>query len=432
MADLNQLPDYDYDVDQPGFGEDQNQMNQGYGQQGNYFQQSKPLMYSGINTSGFKDFLLKPELQRAIIECGFEHPSEVQQECIPQASMGVDILCQAKSGMGKTAVFVLTTLHQLDQEPKPLTVLVLCHTRELAHQIKKEYDRFTKYLDKVSCEVIYGGQPIQTHQKLLQDKPPTIIVGTPGRTLALVKSQHLKFENLKYFVLDECDKMLSELDMRQDVQSIFKMTPYQKQVMMFSATLGQDIRKVCKKFMKNPFEIYIDNDIKLTLHGLQQYTVKLAEDSKTKKLIELLDSLLFNQVIIFVKTSQRAEALSKLLLKQNFPSTFIHGGLPQDERIKRFQNFKEFKQRIMVATDLFGRGIDIEKINIVFNYDMPESSDQYLHRVARAGRFGTKGLAISFVTTKEDNEILEETQKRFEVKVGELPNSIDTSTYMNS
>jgi ATP-dependent RNA helicase UAP56/SUB2 len=183
--------------------------------------------------------------------------------------IGTDVLCQAKSGMGKTAVFVLTSLHLLEESPKPLSVLVLCHTRELAYQIKKEYDRFTKHFGgKVTCEVIYGGQPINTHINLLKKTPPTVLVGTPGRILALVRGKHLQMENLKHFILDECDKMLSELDMRQDVQAIFKMTPHNKQVMMFSATMGADVRTICKKFMRSPFEIYIDNDTKLTLHGL--------------------------------------------------------------------------------------------------------------------------------------------------------------------
>ena len=128
--------------------------------------------------------------------------------------IGVDILCQAKSGMGKTAVFVLTTLHQLEAAPKPLSVIILCHTRELAYQIKKEYDRFIKHLPEVSCEVIYGGQPIKDHIKLLKDKPPTVLVGTPGRILALIKQEHLKLDAIKMFILDECDKMLSEIDMR--------------------------------------------------------------------------------------------------------------------------------------------------------------------------------------------------------------------------
>ena len=153
--------------------------------------------------------------------------------------IGVDVLCQAKSGMGKTAVFVLTTLHQLEVQPKHLSVLVLCHTRELAYQIKKEYDRFTKHLNgNVTCDVMYGGQPIKEHITTLKKTPPQVLVGTPGRILALVRGQHLKMDNLKHFILDECDKMLSELDMRQDVQAIFKMTPHSKQVMMYSATMS--------------------------------------------------------------------------------------------------------------------------------------------------------------------------------------------------
>jgi superfamily II DNA/RNA helicase len=164
---------------------------------------------------------------KAITDCGFEHPSEVQQECIPQSIMGVDVLCQAKSGMGKTAVFVLTTLHQLEDDPSGVSVLVMCHTRELAFQIKKEFERFTKHMsDKVSVYPIFGGEPIQNHIKRLKTDPPTIVVGTPGRILALVRSKNLDLSKLKHFVLDECDKMLEALDMRRDVQAIFKMTPH--------------------------------------------------------------------------------------------------------------------------------------------------------------------------------------------------------------
>ena len=172
----------------------------------------------------------------------------------------------------------------------------MCHTRELAFQIKKEYDRFTKHMnkDKVSVEVMYGGEPMSNHIKKLKSAHPTVIVGTPGRILALVRGKHLNTENLKHFVLDECDKMLEALDMRRDVQSIFKMTPHQKQVQMFSATLNKDIRATCKKFMKKPFEITIDNETGLTLHGLQQFYCKLQENQKNRKLIDLLDALQFN------------------------------------------------------------------------------------------------------------------------------------------
>ena len=204
--------------------------------------------YVGIHSSGFKDFILKPELLRAVTDCGFEHPSEVQHECIPQVVLGMDVICQAKSGMGKTAVFVLTTLHQIEPKDGEVACLVLCHTRELAFQIQKEYERFSKYLPDIKASVMYGGTPIRDNIKELKENCPHIVVGTPGRILALSNSNELKLDKLKHFVLDECDQLLVQLDMRRDVQQIFKHTPHEKQVMMFSATLGKEVRPVCKKF----------------------------------------------------------------------------------------------------------------------------------------------------------------------------------------
>merc|ERR1719253_918985 len=267
---------------------------------------------------------------------------------------------------------------------------------------------------------------------MLKDAPPQILIGTPGRVLQLCKEKELKLDKLTHFVLDECDKCLEKLDMRQDIQKIFLETPKKKQVMMFSATMPKDIREVCKKFMSDPHEISIDDESKLTLHGLLQYYVKLDEKEKNRKLNDLLDALEFNQVVIFVKSVQRAIALDKLLVECNFPSLAIHSGLNQEDRIARYKQFKEFQKRIMVSTDLFGRGIDIERVNIVINYDMPEDSDSYLHRVGRAGRFGTKGLALSFVATEEDEGVLKKTQERFEVNIGEMPASIDTPSYLNA
>merc|ERR1712230_282607 len=175
-----------------------------------------------------------------------------------------------------------------------------------------------------------------------------------------------------------------------------------------------------------------DQESKLTLHGLLQYFVKLTEKEKNRKLNDLLDALEFNQVVIFVKSVQRAIALDKLLVECSFPSLSIHSGLNQEERINRYKQFKEFQKRIMVCTDLFGRGIDIERVNIVINYDMPDDSDSYLHRVGRVGRFGTKGLAITFVGGDEDKDVLKKVQKRFEVNIGEMPKHIDTTSYLNA
>lgn len=390
--------------------------------------------YVGIHSTGFRDFLLKPELLRSIVDCGFEHPSEVQQECIPQSILGMDVLCQAKSGMGKTAVFVLATLQQLEPIDGAVSVIVLCHTRELAFQIKNEYARFSKYLPDIRTEVFYGGVPMTKDVEILKDKSkcPHILVGTPGRVLALIREKHLKLALIKHFVLDECDKMLEQLDMRRDVQDIFRATPHHKQVMMFSATLAKEMRPVCKKFMQNPLEIYVDDEAKLTLHGLQQFYIKMEEREKNRKLNDLLDTLEFNQVCIFVRSVSRANELNRILSDCNFPSICIHSQMSQDERIKRYKSFKDFEKRIMVATDIFGRGIDIERVNIVINYDMPDSADTYLHRVGRAGRFGTKGLGITFVSDEKDTAVLNDVQSRFEVNISQLPEEVDLNTYMTS
>ncbi|KAF0993170.1 hypothetical protein HZS_7055, partial [Henneguya salminicola] len=385
--------------------------------------------YVSVHSSGFRDFLLRPELVRAIADCGFEHPSEVQHECIPQAVLGMDIVCQAKSGMGKTAVFVLATLQQITPIDGQISVLVLCHTRELAFQIHREYERFAKYISGIKVSAFFGGIPIAKDEQILKNDSPHIVVGTPGRILALLNDKKMSLRHVKHFIIDECDKMLESIDMRTDVQNIFKTTPRQKQVMMFSATLSKEVRPICKKFMNDPMEVYIDDETKLTLHGLRQHYSNVLENNKNRKLLDILDSLEFNQVIIFVKSVRRCDALSRVLADQGFPSICIHGDLPQEERLSRYKQFKDFQRRILVATNLFGRGMDIERVNIVINYDIPEDSDTYLHRVARTGRFGTKGLAISFVSDGSDAKVMNDVQDRFDVSITELPSEINSSDY---
>jgi len=314
--------------------------------------------------------------------------------------------------------------------------VVLGNVRELAFQIGKEYTRFSKYLPEVKSKVFYGGVAKRIDIDSLKSEVPNIVVGTPGRVMDLAThktesgSFALNLSKVKNFVLDECDRLLQEVDVRAQVQKIFKSTPHEKQVMMFSATLSAEIRPVCKRFCQDAMEIFIDDDKNLTLHGLVQYVVELSESEKNRKLNDLLDALEFNQVVIFVSKVKRATELSKLLEDCNFPAMYMHSKMSQDERIKRFKSFKDFEKRILVTTDIFGRGIDIEKVNIVINYDFPDSSDQYLHRVGRAGRFGTKGLAISFLSTEEDKAEMAKVQDRFAVAIPTLPETIDTAQYM--
>ncbi|VEL10449.1 unnamed protein product [Protopolystoma xenopodis] len=479
--------------------------------------------YVTIHSSGFRDFILKPELLRAIVDCGFEHPSEVQHECIPQAILSMDVLCQAKSGMGKTAVFVIATLQQLDAEESVTRVLV---------------------------GVFFGGVPIRKDIETLTKSTIHIVVGTPGRILDLVRNKALKLAGIKHFILDECDKMLETLGLfilfyndvryaprrprdiqndspsktsddvqcyneQRDPPSLPKLHARRRLLTSaavdflitmqrcdghssscpsrYACLFGRDnpildVRRICTEncllrsqithsetkppYLRywrldssrlsrcgeggqrigsnrvlgsrvskliwrhqplnffQPLEIFIDNDSKLTLHGLRQHYVKVKETEKNKKLFELLDELHFNQVIIFVKSVQRCTALAQLLVDQNFPAIAMHRAMNQEERLERYQAFKNFQKRLLVATNLFGRGMDIERVNIVFNYDMPEDSDTYLHRVARAGRFGTKGLAITFISDETDAKVLNDVQNRFEVNISELPDVMEISSYM--
>lgn len=390
--------------------------------------------YVGVHSIGFRDFLLKPELMHAISDCGFEHPSQVQQECIPKALLGTDIICQGKSGMGKTAVFVIAVLQQLDQSPGEISCIVIAPTRELVYQIAQEFKRFTRYMPDVETVALYGGISKQENISTLKDKKPRIVVATPGRLKDLMKDKQSYFDTSKvrFFVTDECDKVFEKEDMKKDVEDVFKQLPKEKQVLLFSATMPEPMKEICRSFTKKAEEVFVDDDKKLTLHGLQQYYVKLTENEKNRKLVDILENYKFNQVVIFVDKCQRAKTLTSLLNECGHATIAIHSSMTQTERIRCFNEFKQFKHRILVATDVIARGIDVERVNIVVNYDMPKSTDTYLHRVGRAGRFGTKGLAITFVATEEDQKMQQEIQNRFELKIEELPQSIAADTYMNA
>ncbi|KAH0786085.1 DEAD-box ATP-dependent RNA helicase 56-like [Histomonas meleagridis] len=398
--------------------------------------------YVGTHSAAFRDFLLKPEIMRAINDNGFEHPSQVQQDCIPQALLGTDIICQGKSGMGKTAVFVISVLQQLDDHPTEGEIACLCiaPTRELAFQICSEFKRFSVHMNNVKAFVIYGGISIQAQINSLKQEKPNIIIATPGRLLALLKDKHpvLDLSKVRFFVVDECDQVFENSaegrkgNMKDDVEKIFRKLPQSKQTLLFTATMPESMKEICRKFTRNAAEVFVDDDKKLTLHGLQQFYIKLQPAEKNRKLIDILDNFTYNQVVIFVSEKRRAETLNNLLNECGYPSIAIHSKMAQPDRIKAFRSFKEFKKKILVSTDVFARGIDVERVNIVINYDLPNSTDTYLHRVGRAGRFGTKGLAISFVSTEEENTMLNEIQKRFEVEIQDLPATVDAGTYMNA
>lgn len=364
----------------------------------------------------FKDFLLRDELLQSIHDVQFEHPSIVQQLTIPKAIMGVDILCQAKSGTGKTAVFVLSTLQQFIFVPKETSILVIAHSKELVKQIEAEYRRFCKHMPDVTVRSFTGKTDLLSDIKALESAMPTVFVGTIGRTLDLVDRKIAVFRHLKHFVVDEADEILLRLKTRYNLQRILYRTPLAKQTMLFSATMGVEVKEDCLKFLRNPHVVNVDEN-KLTLHGLEQFYKHIDEAQKCSYLVSLLDRINFTQVVIFVEDKDRADHLSNFLEIEKFPSMKIHSGIESKTRDENFNLFREGKARILVTTNLMARGIDVADVNVVVNFDMPDSADTYLHRVGRAGRFETKGMAVSFIESEKDKEVLKDIQARFEVDV---------------
>ncbi|WUR05213.1 ATP-dependent RNA helicase [Vairimorpha necatrix] len=381
------------------------------------FKKTQPKIKSSAQ---FKDFLLRDELMESIKDAAFEHPSEVQQMAIPKAILGQDILCQAKSGTGKTAVFVLSTLQQLKVVDKETVILVIVHTKEMAEQVKMEYLRFGKKMENVTVGAVYGGNDIEEDIKLLSSSSPSVLVGTPGRLAEIVRRRALNLKHVKYFVMDECDKVIGDLEMRNDTQEIFVNTPRNKQTLMFTATLNEYTTVECKRFLDNPFIVKVDDESKLTLYGLKQSYLEVDQKEKLNRLADLLNSTTYNQAIIFTASKIMPVKICDFLKNKGLVVMDLHAGLKSTERKERLVKFKKYEYRIMVTTDLMSRGIDVQDVNFVINYDMPDSPETYLHRVGRAGRFETEGQAVSFICSEEDSIKLNEIQSRFEISISKI------------
>ena len=381
-----------------------------------------------VGTIPFSQMNLKKEIMQAITDCGFEHPSEVQSQVIPKALIRQDVLCQAKSGMGKTAVFVISILNQDCCQEDYTSAIVVCHTREMVLQVQKEFKRMKKRLDatkKIRIGAFVGGIDENVDIQNIRKKMPNIVIATPGRLLALVKRQAIKLDKLQTFVIDECDKILSS-KLNVEVAQVLERIPKDAQVqkMMFSATISEDNKKICRGMLNNPFEVFIDDGEKLFLHGLHLFYKKLNDNEKKQVLQNIISDIDYNKVMIFVDGLDRCRAVKRLLSSVGETVGMIYGKMDQRKREYEYDRFKKGETRVLISTDLCGRGIDIAEVNVVVNFDMPKESDQFLHRVGRAGRFGTKGIAISFVDTESDENVFADVKKRFVVDMAELPEKL--------
>ncbi|ELA46459.1 hypothetical protein VCUG_02054 [Vavraia culicis subsp. floridensis] len=376
--------------------------------------------------SSFPELLLKDELIKAIRDANLEHPSAVQQQVIPKAVLGADILCQAKSGTGKTVVFVLSALQRISREEGEVhdtcarvQVVAIANTKEMVVQIANEFKRFMCYTD-LNVEMVFGGVDVNGDIEKLKGRVD-VVVGTPGRLFDLIVRGALDVSQLRILIIDEVDSILSSLSSRWTVQRIIYKTPVGKQTMLFTATLSDEMRNTCLLMVRNPFVLQVDEERKLTLHGLEQGYVNVAEDSKRDKLIGLIDGIRdISQCVIFCRDKRRVEVLAEHLKTKGLPAVSITSDYDTNERMQRFMSFKNLDYRFLVTTNLMARGIDIAEINLVVNYDMAEDAQTYLHRVGRAGRFETRGTAVSFICNEEDIVVLNEVQERFEVSIKEI------------
>jgi len=372
----------------------------------------------------FEEFYLSRELLMGIFEKGYEKPSPIQEATIPIALFGRDILARAKNGTGKTASFVIPALHKTDPKKNHIQVLILTPTRELALQTSSVCKELGKYLNvQVMCTT--GGTSLQDDiMRLL--KPVHILVATPGRVLDLANKKVAKLDKCSILVMDEADKLLSP-EFQPLVEQIITHLPKDRQILLFSATFPVTVKDFKDRYLNKPYEINLMEE--LTLKGVTQYYAFLEERQKVHCLHTLFSKLQINQSIIFCNSVNRVELLAKKITELGYSCFYIHAKMPQALRNRVFHDFRNGACRNLVSSDLFTRGIDIQAVNVVINFDFPKNSETYLHRIGRSGRYGHLGIAINFVTY-EDRFNLYKIEQELGTEIKPIPPVIDKSLYV--
>lgn len=370
----------------------------------------------------FEDLDLKTNLLRGIFAMGFEKPSAIQQKAIKPLIDKKDIIAQAQSGTGKTGTFSIGMLQRIDESLNETQAVILSHTRELAFQIKNVIDNLGQFMN-LRMNLCIGGTTIRDNiNELLEN--PHIVIGTPGRVLDMINKKALNTRNLRLLILDEADEMLSKIFLNQ-IYDIFRFLPNNIQVALFSATMTPEFFNLTKCFMRNPVKILVKTN-ELTLEGIRQYFVNVERnDFKYDTICDLYKSFSISQSIIYCNSRRIVEELAHRLIENNFAISHIHGDMTQEERNNIMQEFRSGQSRVLISTDLLARGIDIQQVSVVINFDVPNNIESYLHRIGRSGRFGRKGTAINFVTYY-DIKKLHEIEKYYGTEIQEMPSNLDS------
>ncbi|SSD61770.1 probable ATP-dependent RNA helicase FAL1 [Saccharomycodes ludwigii] len=375
----------------------------------------------------FESMNLKPQLLRGIYSFGFEAPSAIQSRAITQIISGKDVIAQAQSGTGKTATFAISMLQVIDTSIKDTQTIILSPTRELATQICTVVGNLGDYMN-VKTMALTGGKLVSGDLKKLSGGTGGvhIVSGTPGRCLDMIKRQVLSTRKIKMLVLDEADELLSEtLGFKQQIYDIFAKLPTTVQVIVVSATMSKDILEITKKFISSDVVKILVKQDEISLDGIKQYHVNVGkEEWKFDTLCDLYDSLTINQCVIFCNTKKKVDWLTQQMLKNSFSVSSMHGDMKQEERDRVMNDFRSGNSRVLISTDVWARGIDVQQISLVINYDLPEITENYIHRIGRSGRFGRKGVAINFVT-KEDISKLRQIERQYSVKIKPMPANIE-------
>ena len=374
-----------------------------------------------VRAETFEDMRLKKKLIQGIYNYGFEKPSVIQQKGIVPIIMKKDIIAQAQSGTGKTATFVIGTLQTLESDNSSIKILVIVPTRELAHQIQEVYTSIGCYMD-ASTQVCTGGSKLSVDVHFLKKKPPQVLIGTPGRLLDLFSTNSSVISSLNFIVIDEADEMFSK-GFKVQVFKIIKYIPKSSNIAFFSATLPKDILKIIELFMNDPIRILVKKD-ELTLEGIKQFYIAVDEEHwKLDVLCDLYKRIRIKQAIIYVNTRRKVEWLSKKMIQNGFDASQLHGDMSHTERGGIMKKFRSGLIKVLITTDLLSRGIDVEQVSLVINFDLPMSKESYIHRIGRSGRFGRKGLAINFLG-RLDVPILREIEVYYSTSVEEMPSDI--------
>lgn len=377
----------------------------------------------------FEELPLNEKTKRALRDAGYTNPTPIQEQAIPVVLEGKDFIGQSKTGTGKTASYSLPMIEKVDASSKKVQAIVLCPTRELAVQVADEVRKFLKYQEGIKTVAIYGGQSIETQIKMLK-KGVQIVIGTPGRVMDHMRRKTLKLDQVKMCVLDEADEMLN-MGFEEDIETILKDVPEERQTVLFSATMNKKIMSITKKYLKNPKKVKIQAE-ELTVNEIEQISISIKEAMKSETLMRLIEVYNPQKAIVFCNTKKRVDDLIEVLKQNHFKAEALHGDIKQTQRERIMKRMRNGEFQILVATDVVARGIDIQDVEFVLNYDVPQEEEYYVHRIGRTGRNGNSGKAFTFVVGKEKSKL--QSIKKYsnaKIKEGKIPTLAEINKIRN-